>query len=118
LLSTTAKGREGERRARELLEGKGHLIIETNWRFRKFEIDIISKQGDTVVFTEVKLRGTGDFGEPLLSVGRRKQRRLVEAANFYLLDRDIGLEARFDVISIVGDRISHIEDAFYPLAGR
>jgi putative endonuclease len=115
-------GEQAERLAREFLVSKGHEIIEVNWRYLKLEIDIISKAGNTIVFSEVKFRSTDAFGDPQVFVDRRKQRRLVRAANFYLEDRNIDLEARFDVISIVpalsGNNIRHLEDAFYPLQGR
>lgn len=118
MLSTTESGKEGERIAREYLVSSGHEVLEVNWRYARYEIDIISKHGSFIVFTEVKLRSTGAFGEPEVFVNRQKQSRLVKAANFYLLDRDIRDEARFDVIAITPGtgKLKHIQNAFYPLA--
>jgi putative endonuclease len=113
------RGDEGERLAREHLAARGYEILETNWRYRRYEIDIVSRIGDTIVFVEVKTRKSGTFGEPEIFVDRRKQRNLVAAANFFLQDRDIELEARFDIIAIMpaseGGAVNHIENAFYPV---
>jgi putative endonuclease len=115
-------GEEGEKLARTHLRTCGHMIIETNWRYLKFEIDIVSQVGRTVVFTEVKLRATNAFGEPELFVTRQKQARLIRAADFFLRDRGIDLHARFDIIAITldptGNVLRHLEDAFYPVAPR
>lgn len=111
-------GRAGEKAAREYLEQLGYSVLETNWRFLKYEIDIIARQGNTMVFIEVKTRSNDDFGEPELFVNRKKQGFLVAAADFYIQNRDIPLESRFDVMALLpnnnGFTIKHIKEAFYP----
>jgi putative endonuclease len=111
-------GRDAEKAARDYLEQNGYNVLETNWRFRKYELDIIAKEGETMVFIEVKARSTDEFGEPEIFVNRKKQRFMVAAADFYIQERDIPLESRFDVIALlpINDSftIKHIKDAFYP----
>lgn len=114
------KGNWGEAKAKAYLkEEKGHEIIAQNWRYSKWEIDLISKDQNELVFTEVKLRKTNDFGSPEEFVNRKKQQFLIQAANAYVDQNDIDLECRFDIISILfneqkGVKIHHIEDAFRP----
>jgi putative endonuclease len=116
---TKQTGDAGETMAAEYLIRCGHKILERNWRHRKFEIDIISVTGDTIVFTEVKTRKNNTFGEPEIFVTMKKQRFLIAAANHYLISKKIDLEARFDIVGVVTDEgrpgINHLEGAFYPL---
>ena len=118
--STKQSGDIGELIARRYLQGQGYEIIETNWRFKRLEVDIIARKGDVMVFAEVKARINSIFIEPEESVTRRKQSFLVRAAHHFLVTRDIELESRFDVISITGSRedhmIRHIKGAFSPVA--
>ena len=111
-------GKSGEEHACEYLINKGFSIREKNWRHNKDEVDLIARQGDYLVIIEVKTRSTFYFGEPQIFVNKKKQGFMIRAANAYILQKDIHLETRFDIISIVqsGDRMSikHIADAFYP----
>lgn len=113
-------GEKGENLAVHLLRQKGYTILGLNWRSGRNEVDIIASIGDTIVFVEVKTRSTDYFGDPALAVSKAKQQRTILAANAYLDEHDVQMEARFDVISIVADgrsaRLQHFEDAFYPLA--
>ena len=106
--------------ASELLRKKGYSILAENWRSSRNELDIVAKIGTTIVFVEVKTRRSDYFGDPSKAVSLAKQKRLILAANSYMEQNEIDLEARFDVISIVsnanGTRLEHSEDAFYPLA--
>jgi putative endonuclease len=110
----------GEEVARAYLVQQGHEILETNWRFRKLEVDIITKKGQCIVFIEVKTRKNNTFGEPEVFVTRKKQNFLIAAANEYILKNQIAYEARFDIIAIVSHHnnqtVKHLEDAFYPEA--
>ena len=77
------------------------------------EIDIIAMDKDTLVFVEVKARNTAMFGLPREAVTAKKQYKIRRIAELYLqrystLDQKI----RFDVIEILGDKITHIENAF------
>lgn len=111
-------GQDGEEAARNYLLEKGHKILETNWRFRKYEVDIITKSGETIVFVEVKTRKSNIFGEPETFVNRQKQKFLVAAANQYLIQNNIDLESRFDIIAVLqlnnNHTVKHLEAAFHP----
>lgn len=104
--------REAEERACEHLRSLGYLIVARNWRWRGGEVDIIAKDGDTLVFVEVKARSGRGFGAPAEAVDRRKRGRLLAAARAFL-GRDQGkVPVRFDVISVLGAELSHIRGAF------
>lgn len=113
-------GIEGERIAAEYLRQVGYQVIETNWRFRKKEIDIIAQKSGQVIMVEVKSRSNGKFGKPEEAVTAEKQKFLVEAADAYMQTLNDEATIRFDVIAIVlNDKqaeIKHIEDAFRPVA--
>ncbi len=108
-------GRYGEGLARKHLEKIGHTILDCNWRHGKGEIDIISILEPFLVITEVKTRTSASYGYPHDDVTDFKQAILVDTAEAYLLENEIDLELRFDVISIIlkpNLSIEHIEDAF------
>ncbi|MCD4746349.1 MAG: YraN family protein [Bacteroidales bacterium] len=111
-------GKKGEEIALGFLKKKGYKIIATNWRFGKDEIDIITIDNDCLVIVEVKTRRSNYFGEPEIAVTKKKQKFLIRAANAYIIQKDIDIETRFDIISIIIKTekytINHIEDAFYP----
>jgi putative endonuclease len=111
-------GNKGEDIAASYLEELGYKIIKRNWRYGKDEIDIIAETGNFIVFAEVKTRSSSYFGDPEDAVDNQKQRFMVRAADAYVNQKEIDLEVRFDIISIIFDRgkqtIRHIEDAFYP----
>ena len=113
-------GIEGEEIARKYLLQLGHEILATNWRFKKLEVDIISKIGEIIVFVEVKTRSSDLFGDPEVFVTKRKQKFLVAAAHQYLVEKNIALEARFDVVSVLFKNnqfeVNLLESAFYPIA--
>lgn len=90
-------------------------LLERNFRSRGGEIDLIMRQGETLVFIEVRYRRSRDYGSPLETVTQTKQRRLIAAASHYLQRRNLDLPCRFDVVGISGsgqERIEWIRDAF------
>jgi putative endonuclease len=111
-------GKKGEELATVFLEEEGYKILHRNWRFGKDEIDIIAQTDKFLVIVEVKTRSTDYFGDPEEAVDKQKQRFLVRAADVYIKQKEIDLEVRFDIISIIFEKgthtIRHIEDAFYP----
>lgn len=111
-------GKLGEGIAKTHLKNNGYTIIETNWRFKKYEIDIIGKKNNTIVIVEVKARSGNAYGEPESFVSKQKQQFLIRAAHNYLVEKNIDLECRFDIISILiinnNPVVKHIEGAFYP----
>lgn len=112
-------GSDGERAAAEYLRSKGYAILETNYRAEGCELDIIAREGDTIVFVEVKTRAGTGYGFPEEAVGAVKKENIGRAAEAYLLAYRLENEIRFDVISIVTQKnkapeIFHISDAFIP----
>lgn len=111
-------GRRGENLALEMLKNKGYIILETNWRHKKDELDIIAMEGNELVIVEVKTRGTDFFGDPEEAVDDAKMQRLVRAAEEYIEQKALECECRYDIVSIIlnnnKSKIRHIKDAFYP----
>jgi putative endonuclease len=113
-------GAEGEEWAVGFLKKEGYQILERNWRFKKLEIDIIARKGDVLVIVEVKTRKNDTFGQPEIFVTKRKQQFLITAAHYYITERDLDLETRFDIVAISSQgeqhTVKHLEGAFYPTA--
>lgn len=111
-------GVEGEKIAKKHLLEKGYVILQENWRYKKYEVDLIASFKDLLVIVEVKTRSSAEFGDPELFVTKQKQRFLIAAANEYLVSNNIDLECRFDIISVLQLNntfsVKHLEGAFYP----
>ena len=111
-------GKKGEEEAVKYLKSKDYRIICRNWNFHGYEIDIIAETDEFIVFVEVKTRTTALFGNPEDFVGNARMRRMVDAANHYLIEEDIDKPARFDIIGLAWDgkrfELEHIDDAFLP----
>jgi putative endonuclease len=109
-------GSLGETIAMEHLKEQGYRILERNYRTPLGEADLVVKDGDAVVFVEVKTRATLEFGRPFEAVTPQKQERLRRIALYYMKHHGIDGPVRFDVISIVIDHkrrdIEHIKAAF------
>lgn len=96
-----------------ILESQGYEILEYNYRCRYGETDIIARDGEYIVFCEVKYRQNGYRGNPLEAVGIVKQKRIITCARFYIMEHHLeNLLLRFDVIGIEGSRITHVKNAF------
>lgn len=113
-------GRRGERAAVRWLRERGYRILETNYRWRRAEIDVIARDGSQVVFVEVKTRKVTAFGSPEGAVDRRKQAQIAKVAAHYLQVRGMeGVDCRFDVLSLrEGSRpgqisVEHFRNAFW-----
>ncbi len=117
------RGRDGEEIARRYLRRRLYQIMETNYRSRYGELDIIARRGNIIAFIEVKARRDKRLGEPYESVGPRKQAQIRRMASIWLAehqhDEKIGdYDFRFDVISVMLNEegaaasIEHIKDAF------
>ena len=108
-----ALGELGEKMAREYLKKKGYHILETNFRCREGEIDIVAQDKDYLVFVEVRTRTGSDFGTPEESLTVTKKERLVSLALAYLqTHRDLPSLFRFDVVAVELDqkgRVSRLE---------
>lgn len=106
-------GREGEMIAERALAALGFRILARRWRGPFGEIDLVAEDGETLVFVEVKRRGSARFGSAAEAVGRRKQERLTRAALDYMRASGRGgAAARFDVVAIDGEKVEHLRDAF------
>lgn len=112
-------GKYGEEYALSYLRKKKFEILDCNWQFKKYEIDIIARKNDLLIVVEVKTRRSDEHGAPESFVTKSKQRQLIKAINEYVSQRELHNEIRFDIISIVVDRgkpvMEHIEDAFYAI---
>ena len=111
-------GKLGEEITKDYITKIGHPVTERNWRCgNQLEIDIISQQGDEMVFIEVKTRN-GKFNSAEKAVDEKKIKKLVKAANAYLNQLDRDFTARFDVALIEGEpenyEFTYIENAFIP----
>lgn len=109
-------GIAGEGLALQLLRKKGYDILAKNYRFQKAEVDIIALKNNTLVAVEVKTRSTPEFGNPHEFVKPAQMKRLVEAVDYFINERNLDYEVRFDIIGIIknklGTKIEHLEDAF------
>lgn len=109
-------GNFGEIAALGYLAAKGYVILAQNYRAWGKEIDIIAKDGDYIIFVEVKYRKQLDHGRPAEAITKRKRDSLVAAAYGYLAENGRGDEnCRFDIIEIFGREqlhINHVENAF------
>ena len=99
--SRRGTGNRGEEMAVRYLEKMGYCIIERNFIFQHGEIDIIAREGNELVFIEVKLRRGSNFGTPEESITARKQQLLRRTAEGYLALHQIDdVPCRFDVVTI------------------
>ena len=115
-------GNRGERAAIRFLRKQGYKILHRQYRSRMGEIDVVAKDGERLVFVEVKTRKSSAAGEPFEAVTFEKQRKLTKLALAYLKRYNL-LEhsTRFDVLAVIwpeGDRkpqITHYKNAFEPV---
>jgi len=110
-------GKKGEDIAVAYLKKEGYDILERNYRCLFGEVDVVAKDGDTVVFVEVKSRRSEQFGEPQMAVGLEKQRKLSRISLKYLEERHLyPCNARFDVVAVKilpgGGKVELIQNAF------
>lgn len=114
------RGRWGEAVVIAWLRERGWRIVETNFRCRVGEIDLIAANGSYLAFVEVKLRRDSDFAAARESVTRSKQHRIRRTAEYYLQYRPTDLQPRFDVAEVyapngtatVSPEITYLENAF------
>ena len=106
-------GKLGEEKAKNYLIEKGYKILCINYKCKIGEIDLIAKDNDTIVFVEVKTRSSDAFGMPREAVNYRKQNKIRLVAQVYLkANKFYSKSCRFDVIDILKDKITHIENCF------
>jgi putative endonuclease len=96
-------GKRGEDIAQRYLQRQGLIVVARNWRPRSSagELDLVAWAGETLVFVEVKTRGTGEFGAPDRAVDREKRGHLWRAAREYARRAGVDPERiRFDIVSV------------------
>jgi putative endonuclease len=107
------EGRRGERVAARFLIKLGFDILARRYKAGSGELDIIAFENEMLVFLEVKTRRSGDFGEPWEFVDWQKQQILRRAAEQFIADHDLGnYSYRFDIVSVLGDKVSLYRNAF------
>ncbi|MGI6719123.1 MAG: YraN family protein [Bacteroidales bacterium] len=94
-------GKEGELRAINYLKENGYIILDVNWRFSRFEIDIICVKDNEIIFIEVKTHSGSQVFNVNRVVNLEKQRHIIFAADKYVKYRKIDLFARFDIIVVI-----------------
>ncbi|MDG1227103.1 MAG: YraN family protein [Polaribacter sp.] len=111
----TELGKKGEKIAINYLIKKGYIILEKNYRYLKAEVDIIAKKNNVLAAVEVKTRSTDHFGNPQDFVNPKKIKLLLSAIDYYVNEKDLDVEVRFDIIAILHQntiKITHLKDAF------
>jgi len=111
-------GKKGEKIAARYLQGVGYEILEKNWRFSRAEIDLIVKDGEVLVFVEVKTRTNVYYGRPEEFINERKRQLIEDAASQYMVKSGHEWEIRYDVISVLlkkdgAEEIEHFKDAWF-----
>lgn len=114
---TLGTGAWGEDIAAGYLLERGFTIVHRNWRHKQLEIDLVCRQGETVVFVEVKTRGAGALESGAEALTPAKRGKLARAAAHYLSEHDLwDAPARFDLVAIDAGHtppdIEHVADAF------
>lgn len=114
-------GKAGEDLARKYLINNGYDILESNFRCRCGEIDIIAEKDDYITFIEVKTRTNSNYGFPAESINYKKRHSIIKSAQTYIAYKNLnGKNIRFDVIEVITDlknpeknSINHIKNAFW-----
>ncbi len=117
VIPSKRRGDLGEDAAARYLESRGLRVLDRNWRHRQWELDLVCRDGDTLVFVEVKTRAAGSMATPADALTHKKQARLVKAASQYLTKNDLwDMPCRFDLAGVIDTGrsmdVEHIENAF------
>jgi putative endonuclease len=100
-----ALGAYGERVAERYLAEHGMVVLDRNWRCDAGELDLVLRDGDALVFCEVKTRSGTAYGHPLEAVGEVKAERLVRLGDRWMEERGVeAADVRFDVVAVVRSR--------------
>ena len=109
-------GKKGEKLAIDFLIKNEYKILENNYRYLKAEVDIIAQKKDVLAVVEVKTRSSDYFGNPQDFVNPKKIKLLLSAIDYYVVENDLEVEVRFDIIAIIhknnSTKIEHLKDAF------
>ena len=109
-------GKKGEQLAIEFLIKNKYKILEKNYRYLKAEVDVIAQRENILAAIEVKTRTSNYFGNPQDFVNPKKIKLLLSAIDNYVIENDLDVEVRFDIIAIIKNKkytdIQHLKDAF------
>jgi putative endonuclease len=109
-------GEKGEQLAVEYLEQHNYKILARNYRYLKAEVDIIAQKEGVLAAIEVKTRSSTEFGNPQDFINPKKIKLLVSAVDNFVIENDLDIEVRFDIIAIIKEKntfqIEHLKDAF------
>ena len=109
-------GKKGEEIALNYLLAKGYVHLQSNYRYKRCEIDLIMQQNNTYVFIEVKLRSSLSYGTPESFVSQKQQDCITEAAEEFVLQQNWQHHIRFDILAVyvraTEENILHLQDAF------
>ncbi len=118
MVTTREIGEIAEGLAQQYLLKLGYEIKDTNWYHGHLELDIVAQEADELVVVEVKARSGIRYEHPSEAVTNAKIKRIVEAADAYILEKKLTLQTRFDVITVIFFQqkyeLEHFKDAFYP----
>ena len=110
-------GKRGEQLAVDFLIARGYKIKARNYRFQKAEVDILAEKDGILAAVEVKTRASREFGNPQEFVKPGQIKNLVKAVDAYILEENLDLEVRFDIIAIIKtneyQKLEHLKNAFY-----
>ncbi|MCU0429573.1 MAG: YraN family protein [Cytophagaceae bacterium] len=110
--ATRLLGEAMEQKACQYLQSRGFVLLKKNYRYRRGEIDAIMQHENVLVFVEVKYRRNNRFGFPECSVTEKKIVMIQTTAEQYMLETAWQGRIRFDIVSICGEQLIHLEDAF------
>ena len=112
-MEATATGASAEDLAVAALEAAGYQIIARNWECQRGELDVVARDGDVLVFVEVRSRADPAHGHAAEMVTPAKRASVERVAQMYLvLERPVFERCRFDVVAITGDQVDLIADAW------
>ena len=113
-MNNRRQGNDFEKLAANYLKEQGMLILKQNFYCKMGEVDIIAKDGDYLVFVEVKYRKTAKKGAAVEAVGFNKMRKISRVADYYMYSHRLSAvtNVRFDVVAIEEGHLKHIKNAF------
>lgn len=112
-------GARGEKLAARYLKREGYKILIKNYKIKQGEIDIVAREGEDLVFIEVKTRSAAPYLSGMYAVDTRKQEHIFRTASMYMEEHRTQLRPRFDIIEVELDRetgklikLNHLKAAF------
>lgn len=111
-VSAQSIGAEAERRAADYLIRQGLRLVASNYRCRGGEIDLIMRDGNVLVFVEVRARAASRFGGAAESINAGKQARIILAARHYLASQGVDAPCRFDALLLDAGNMAWVKSAF------